>query len=66
MLEIYRRGMYPQTRLRAHVLLLLDDGQPWALMAAVLYTTGDDVCWTTVLRRCSNRPDREAVGGVSW
>jgi transposase len=43
LLEIYRRGTDPQARLRAHVLLLLGDGQSWALIAAVLYTSASTI-----------------------
>jgi putative transposase len=38
-LYVVRRGSDPELRLRAHILLLLDDGQPWALIAAVLFTS---------------------------
>jgi transposase len=35
----YHRGADPAVRLRCHVLLLLDAGHPWALIAAVLFTS---------------------------
>src|SRR3954447_25990314 len=38
-----RRGTDPDRRLRAHVLLLLDDGHPWALIAAVLFTSSSTI-----------------------
>lgn len=38
-LTAVRRGNDPDLRLRAHILLLLDAGQPWALIAAVLFTS---------------------------
>jgi transposase len=38
-LHAVRRGTDPEFRLRAHILLLLDDGQPWALIVAVLFTS---------------------------
>src|SRR4051794_18033464 len=38
-----RRGTDPDRRLRAHVLLLLDDGPPWALIAAVLFTSSSTI-----------------------
>jgi len=39
LLDVYRRTHDPQARLRAHVLLLLDQGCSWALIAAVLFTS---------------------------
>ncbi len=38
-LHTMRRGTDPEFRLRAHILLLLHDGQPWALIVAVLFTS---------------------------
>jgi len=38
-LSVVRRGTDPEYRLRAHVLLLLDDGHPWALIVTVLFTS---------------------------
>jgi transposase len=38
-LNVVRRGTDPEHRLRAHLLLLLDDGHPWALIIAVLFTS---------------------------
>jgi transposase len=38
-LRVLRRGTDPELRLRAHILLLLDAGQPWALIVAVLFTS---------------------------
>jgi putative transposase len=38
-LEALRRGTDPEYRLRAHILLLLDAGHPWALIVAVLFTS---------------------------
>jgi transposase len=43
LLESYRCGADRQLRLRAHILLLLDDGQPWATIIAVLYTSSRTV-----------------------
>lgn len=37
LLDHYRADADPQVRLRAHILLLLADGYPWATIAAVLY-----------------------------
>ena len=38
-LHAVRRGSDPEFRLRAHILPLLDGGQPWALIAAVLFAS---------------------------
>jgi transposase len=38
-LQVLRRGTDPELRLRAHILLLLGAGQPWALIVAVLFTS---------------------------
>jgi hypothetical protein len=37
LLDRYRRGADPEVRLRAHILLLLDAGHPWAMVSAVLF-----------------------------
>jgi transposase len=39
LLKEVRRGSDPERRLRAHVLLLLDDGWPWSVIVAVLFTS---------------------------
>jgi len=38
-LQCVRSGRQPQQRLRAHILLLLDDGLAWSLIGAVLFTS---------------------------
>ena len=38
-LQVLRRATDPELRLRAHILLLLDAGRPWALIVAVLFTS---------------------------
>jgi putative transposase len=43
LLDRYRRDPDPQVRLRAHILLLLADGHPWAAIAAVLFTSPDTI-----------------------
>lgn len=43
LLDLYRTTADPQRRLRAHILLLLDAGHPWALIAAVLFTSSSTV-----------------------
>jgi transposase len=42
-LDLYRRASDPQVRLRAHLLLLLDQGQSWAVIAAVLFTSASTI-----------------------
>src|SRR5262245_65575636 len=37
LLDYYRRHPDPAVRLRAHIVLLLADGRPWATLVAVLY-----------------------------
>jgi putative transposase len=39
LLDVYRRSHDPQARLGAHLLLLLDAGYSWALIAAALFTS---------------------------
>ena len=39
LLRHYRGSPGPAVRLRCHILLLLDAGHPWALIAAVLFTS---------------------------
>lgn len=62
--EVYRRGTDPEHRLRAHILLLLDAGQPWALIAALLFTS------TATVNRWRKRYLAEGVtalaGRRSW
>src|SRR5262245_45448214 len=43
LLDHYRADPDPQVRLRAHILLLLADGYPWAAIAAVLFTSPDTI-----------------------
>src|SRR5262245_29046277 len=43
LLRHYRRSPDPRLRTRAHLALLLADGYPWALIAAVLYTAGGTI-----------------------
>src|SRR5262249_30956607 len=39
LLEEVRRGIDPDKRLRAHVLLLLNDGFSWSVIVSVLFTS---------------------------
>src|SRR3990170_3051447 len=55
LLEHYRKDPGPAVRLRAHIILLLADGCPWALIAAMLY------CSTRTISRWKQRFE---VGGV--
>jgi transposase len=55
LLAIYRKEPDPQVRLRAHVILLLDDGHAWAEIAKVLY------CSTATIARWKARFE---AGGV--
>lgn len=58
LLEIYRGGKelhHCQVRLRAHVILLLSEGRPWALIAAMLF------CSTATIARWK---DRFEHGGI--
>jgi putative transposase len=43
LLEQYRHAPDPRVCRRAHILLLLADGHPWASIAAVLYTSPDTI-----------------------
>jgi transposase len=42
-LNHYRRSPDPQLRLRCHIVLLLADGHPWALIAGLLYTSSSTI-----------------------
>ncbi len=57
--EVYRRGTDPEQRLRAHILLLLDAGQPWALIAALLFTS------TATVNRWRKRYLAEGVAAIA-
>jgi len=56
LLDLYRSAVDPQVRHRAHILLLLGDGYPWATIVAVLYTA------PATIARWKRRFER---GGVS-
>jgi transposase len=49
LLQLYRTEPDPQVRLRAHVILLLDDGWSWATIAKVLF------CSTATINRWQRR-----------
>jgi putative transposase len=61
LLEIYRgkeANVPAEARLRAHVILLLADGHPWSLIAAVLF------CSTATIARWKQRFEGEGVEGL--
>jgi len=43
LLNIVKTANTHEQRLRAHILLLLDDGHTWATIAAVLYTSSSTI-----------------------
>ncbi|MCI0355324.1 MAG: IS630 family transposase [Acidobacteria bacterium] len=48
LLDTYRRDPDPAVRLRAHIVLLLAHGYPWATIAAVLFTSTSTIArWQT-------------------
>ena len=56
LLDLYRKeNLGPAVRLRAHIILLLADGHPWALICAVLF------CSTATIARWKHRFEQ---GGV--
>jgi transposase len=54
----YRRDAVPEVRLRAHILLLLDAGHPWATIGAVLF------CSASTISRWKWRFEEEGVDAV--
>ena len=58
LLDRYRRAADPDVRLRAHILLLLDAGHPWATVSAVLF------CSVSTISRWKRRYDEEGVDSV--
>ena len=58
LLEYYRKSADPALRLRAHILLLLDDARAWSQIEAMLYTS------SSTIRRWKNRFQREGLQGV--
>jgi transposase len=55
LLELYRKELNPQVRLRAHLLLLLGDGYAWSLIAAVLF------CSTATIARWKERFEQNGI-----
>jgi transposase len=58
LLDHYRRAAGPEVRLRAHILLLLDAGHPWATVSAVLF------CSLSTVSRWKRRFEAEGLGAV--
>lgn len=58
LLDYYRRAANPGVRLRAHILLLLDAGHPWATISAVLF------CSVSTVSRWKRRFEAEGVDAV--
>src|SRR6516164_7645079 len=59
LLQVYRRGTDPEQRLRAHILLLLDDRIAWTLIGTVLFTS------STTINRWRRRFLREGVASIT-
>jgi transposase len=58
LLHHYRRTADPELRLRAHILLLLDAGHPWAVVSAVLF------CSVSTVSRWKRRFEAEGLSAV--
>ena len=58
LLDHYRANPDPQLRLRAHIILLLAGGYPWATIAAVLF------CSTRTIARWKSRFQHGRVGAL--
>jgi transposase len=54
----YRRSADPDVRLRAHILLVLDAGHPWATISAVLF------CSLSTISRWKRRFEADGVDAV--
>jgi transposase len=57
-LDLYRRSAQPEVRLRAHILLLLDAGFPWATTTAVLF------CSSSTISRWKRRFEKDGAAAV--
>src|SRR5262249_33713171 len=58
LLHHYRRHPDPAVRLRAHIILMLAEGQPWTIVATVLFTSPDTIA------RWKRRFEDEGVEGL--
>src|SRR5262245_29139753 len=59
LLAVYRRGADPEHRLRAHILLQLDDEVAWSVIVTLLFTS------TTTVNRWRRRYLEEGVAGIT-
>ena len=59
LLQVYRKGGDPEQRLRAHILLLLDQQVAWIVIVAVLFTS------TTTINRWRRRYLEEGVASIT-
>src|SRR3954463_14878702 len=57
-LRYYRQAAEPEVRLRAHILLLLDAGHPWATISAVLF------CSVSTISRWKRRFEKDGADAV--
>lgn len=57
-MSLFRRSPDPEVRLRAHILLLLDAGFPWATIQAILF------CSSSTVNRWRRRYEAEGVAAV--
>jgi putative transposase len=58
LLERYRKAPEPEVRFRSHILLLLDDGLPWATVASLLF------CSSRTIDRWVKRFAAEGLEGL--
>jgi hypothetical protein len=58
LLDLYHRTTEPGVRLRAHILLLLEAGYPWATVSGVLF------CSLDTISRWKRRFEAEGVNSV--
>jgi len=49
LLRYYRRHPDAETRLRAHIILMLTEGHPWSLIESILY------CSSRTIASCKRR-----------
>ena len=64
LLEWHRHHPDPQVRLRAQMILLLADGHPWALIAAVLFCSSRTIA--SGPRRLQGSPLALTCGRARW
>jgi putative transposase len=59
LLQVYHRGTNPEQRLRAHILLLLDERIAWTLIGTVLFTS------SSTINRWRRRYLQEGVASIT-